>query len=70
VINRNIKKEFFMTSVIYKLFFLLLTIWILLKAIGFAIYEIKELDNKTGGVVVICFSVLVIIFANIMMWIR
>ena len=30
-----------MTSVIYKLFFLLLTIWILLKAIGFAIYEIK-----------------------------
>ena len=45
-----------MTSVIYKLFFLLLTIWILLKA--------------TGGVVVICFSVLVIIFANIMMWIR
>ena len=46
-----------MTSVIYKLFFLLLTIWILLKAIGFAIYEIKELDNKTGGVVVICFSV-------------
>ena len=48
-----------MTSVIYKLFFLLLTI-----------YEIKELDNKTGGVVVICFSVLVIIFANIMMWIR
>lgn len=59
-----------MTSVIYKLFFLLLTIWILLKAIGFAIYEIKVLDNKTGGVVVICFSVLVIIFANIMMWIR
>ena len=59
-----------MTSVIYKLFFLLLTIWILLKAIGFAIYEIKELDNKTGGVVVICFSGLVIIFANIMMWIR
>ncbi len=59
-----------MTSVIYKLFFLLLTIWILLKAIGFAIYEIKELDNKTGCVVVICFSVLVIIFANIMMWIR
>lgn len=51
-------------------YFLLLTIWILLKAIGFAIYEIKELDNKTGGVVVICFSVLVIIFANIMMWIR
>ena len=42
-----------MTSVIYRLFFLLLTIWILLKAIGFAIY-----------------SVLVIIFANIMMWIR
>ena len=59
-----------MTSIIYRLIFLLLTIWILLKTIGFAIYEIKELDNKTGGVVVICFSFIFIIFANIMMWIR
>ena len=35
-----------MTSVIYKLFFLLLTIWILLKAIGFAIYEIKGKEEE------------------------
>ena len=40
-----------MTSVIYRLFFLLLTIWILLKAIGFAIYEIKELDNDYSEII-------------------
>lgn len=59
-----------MTSIIYNLFFLLITIFVLLRTIGFAVYEIKELDNKVGGVVVICFSILVVIFVNIMMWIR
>ncbi len=59
-----------MTSIIYNLIFLLLTIFILLKAIGYAIYEIKELKNKIGGISVISFSILVTMFVNIMMWIR
>ena len=59
-----------MTNIIYDLTFLLISIFILLKAIGYAIYEIKELNNKVGGITIISFSILVIIFANIMMWIH
>lgn len=59
-----------MTSIIYDLIFLVISIFILLKVIGYAIYEIKELNNKAGGIAIISFSVLVVIFANVMMWIR
>ena len=59
-----------MTNIINDLIFLLISIFILLKAIGYAIYEIKELNNKVGGITIISFSILVIIFANIMMWIH
>lgn len=59
-----------MTSIIYDLIFLIITIFILLKVLGYAIYEIKELNNKSGGITVISFSTLVVIFANVMMWIK
>lgn len=59
-----------MNHIIYFIVFLIITIYILLKTIGYAIYEIKELNNKIGGIVVISFSTLVVIFVNIMMLIR
>ena len=59
-----------MTSIIYDLIFLVITIFILLKVFGYAIYEIKELNNKSGGIIIISFSTLVVILANIMMWIK
>ena len=59
-----------MTSIIYDLIFFVITIFILLKVIGYAIYEIKELNNKTGGITIISFSTLVVTFVNIMMWIK
>lgn len=59
-----------MTSIIYDLIFLVITIFILLKVIGYAIYEIKELNNKVGGITIISFSFLVTIFDNVMMWIK
>lgn len=59
-----------MNSIIYFFIFLLTTLYILLKVIGYAIYEIKELDNKFGGIVIIYFSTAVVIFVNIMMLIR
>lgn len=59
-----------MTSIIYDLIFLLISIFILLKAIGYAIYEMKELNNKAGGIAIISFSTLVVIFANITIWIN
>ena len=59
-----------MNHIIYFIIFLITTIYILLKAIGYAIYEIKEFNNKVGGIVIISFYKDVVIFANIMMLIR
>ena len=59
-----------MNSIIYFIVFLIITLYILLRTIGYAIYEIKEQNNKIGGIVIISFSILVVIFVNIMMLIR
>ena len=56
-----------MISIIYNLIFLLLSLYILLKTIGYAIYEIKELNNKVGGITIIAFSFIVVLFSNIIM---
>lgn len=55
-----------MTTIAYDLIFFLTSLYVLLKVIGFAIYEIKEMNNKVSGIVIISFSILVVIFANIM----
>ena len=57
-----------MASLILHIIFLLLSIYALFKVIGFAIYEIKEMNNKWGGIIVISFSLLVTIFANYVIW--
>ena len=59
-----------MNSIIYFIVFLIFTLYILLKTIGYAIYEIKEQNNKIGGIVIISFSILVVIFINVMMFLR
>ena len=56
-----------MNNFIYDLIFLLITLYVLFKAIGYAIYEMKEFNNKSGGIIIITLSVLVVIFANVMM---
>lgn len=40
----------------------------MLKAFGYGLYEIKEKENKTGGITVIVFSLLVVVFSNVMMY--
>ena len=59
-----------MNSIVYNIIFLILTLYILFNTIGYAIYEIKECNNKVGGIVVISFSTTVVVFVNIMMLIR
>ena len=59
-----------MNSIVYNIIFLILTLYILLKTIGYAIYEMKACNNKVGGIVVISFSTAVVVFVNIMMLIR
>lgn len=55
---------------LYHSIFIIVTIFILLKTIFYGIYEINTENNKSGGIAVICFSILVIIFANIIVFFR
>ena len=57
-----------MAYIIYNVIFLLISIYILLKTIGYGLYEFNEKKNKSGGTVVIVFSTLVVIFSNVMMF--
>lgn len=54
-----------MVNVFYHFLFLIFSIFVLLKSIFYALYEIKTQDNKSGGIAVIVFSVIVLIFANV-----
>ncbi|MCI8470211.1 MAG: hypothetical protein HFJ35_01735 [Clostridia bacterium] len=57
-----------MTNIIYHVLFLIISLYILLRTIGYALYEINTIKNKVGGITIITFSVLVVIFSNIMVW--
>ncbi len=59
-----------MNTFIFNVIFLLISLYILFKAIGYGIYEINEKENKSGGISVIAFSIIVVISSNIMMLIR
>ncbi len=57
-----------LSNIIYHIFFLVLSLSILLKVIGYGLYEINTLKNKSGGIVVITTSVFVVIFSNVMVF--
>ena len=59
-----------MQPFIYHILFLIISIYVFLKVIGYALYEINTLKNKTGGIIVIATSFLIIIFSNIIIWLR
>ncbi len=59
-----------LTTIIYHVLFLLISVFICLKTIGYALYEINTLNNKLGGISIITFSILVVIFANVMVWLN
>lgn len=56
-----------MNSIFYDIIFFLVSMYILLKTIGYGFYEINQNENKLGGITVITFSIIVVIFANIVM---
>lgn len=57
-----------MTNILYDIIFLVISIYILLKTKGYGIYEIKEKENQISGSVIIIFSILIVIFSNVMMF--
>ena len=59
-----------MFNFIYNFIFIFASALILIKAIAYGLYEIKNENNKSGGIAVISFSVLVTIFVNVVVLIR
>ena len=59
-----------MFNFIYNFIFLISSIYLLVKAVFYGIYEIKNENNKYGGIAVIAFSLLVTVFVNIVIWVR
>ena len=57
-----------MPTFVYHILFFIVSAYILLKTIGYGLYEINTAENRAGGIVVIVFSILVVIFSNIMVW--
>ena len=55
---------------LFHFIFIAITIFILIKTIFYGLYEINTENNKSGGIAVICFSVLVIVFTNIIVFFR
>ena len=55
---------------LYHFIFIAITIFILIKTIFYGIYEINTENNKSGGIAIICFSVLVVVVANIIVFFR
>lgn len=55
---------------IYHFVFVIVTIFVLIKTISYGLYEIKTQNNKSGGIAVICFSIIVVIFTNIISFLR
>ena len=55
---------------LYHFIFIVVSIFILIKTIFYGIYEINSESNKSGGIAIIAFSILVTIFSNIIIFIR
>lgn len=59
-----------MYNIIYNFIFIIVSIYFCIKAISYGLYEFKNENNKSGGITVISFSILVTIFINIIIFIR
>lgn len=55
---------------LFHLSIFLITTYYLLKNIYYGIYEFKTLNNKSGGLFIIFFSIIVVLFANIITFLR
>lgn len=57
-------------NLIYHFTFIVVSLFILIKTIFYGIYEINSENNKSGGIAVICFSILIVVFSNIIVFFR
>ena len=57
-------------DLLFHILFFIFSLYVLLKTIYYGIYELKTQNNKVGGIGVICFSVLVTIFTNLVVFMK
>lgn len=57
-------------NLLYHFTFVVISIFILVKTIFYGLYEINTENNKSGGISVIVFSVLVVVFTNVVVFLR
>jgi len=54
-------------DLLFNVLFFIFSLYVLLKCIYYGIYEFKTENNKIGGIGVICFSVVVVVLANVVL---
>ena len=59
-----------MYNLFYYFVLLLYSVYVFINIISYAIYEIKEQNNKSGAISIIAFSAFVIILCNIIVLIN
>ena len=59
-----------MLNYFFNFLFFIFSIFVLLESVFYALYEIKSQDNKSGGIAVIVFSVIVIVLANVVVFLK
>lgn len=57
-------------SIIYKIMFIIFSLYFLVQSISYSIYEFKKEQNKYGSICFILVVILTIIFSNIMFFIN
>lgn len=57
-----------MLNLFYRVLFLIFTIYVLVQSISYGLYEINDQKNKTGGRIVILFTIFSVVFSNIIVW--
>ena len=55
---------------LYHFIFIIVTIFILIRTIFYGLYEINTDNNKYGGIDIICVSIFIFLFTNIIVFFR
>lgn len=56
-------------EIFYRILFIVFAIYVLLRSIAYAKYEIDQEKNKSGGICLISFACFVTLFSVIMFWV-
>ena len=59
-----------MVDIFFNFLFIIFNIYVLLKTIFYALYEIKTKENMSGGIAIILFSIIILTFATLFIFLK